>query len=512
MPKQSWFSRQLAAFRQSRNGNFAITFALVLTPIMLCAGAAVDYSRISDTRTRMQDAADTAALTAAIERNKSKSERKQIARDMFDANYNGTDIRKFSVDFDSDQVTVRVKTTLNMSLMRIAGYKNIDVAVESSANLDMSELEVALVLDISGSMLNSLPDGTSRIDALRQASLKLVDSLEKKANGKSKIAVVPFTMNVNIGTSNSSMATGTNDPLFAGSKWLGCVQEDKPPYHIADKPKSKLQAYIWPPAPDGTTASGGFCKNRSNGTNTGYANLEEASNLSSKSAYFDGPNRNCVRFPIEPLTDRFNDVRNTLNALESHGNDGTIIAPGVTWGLRVLSPAWPFKEGNAWNKNNYKYMIVITDGAQTTEIEYQDQTCNTATNSGDPYEFDPANFGMGGKKLSGQGPVDNWTPYGYILDSDPFQDHPGSVYGLPDTLQKLSLDACTEAKKQVNGAGIEIFTIGVSSDTAPGTKVYDLLHSCASAPENHFYVTDKDSVDKAFDAITNKVLKLRLTN
>ncbi|MCB1428281.1 MAG: hypothetical protein KDJ66_04025, partial [Nitratireductor sp.] len=66
--------------------------------------------------------------------------------------------------------------------------------------------------------------------------------------------------------------------------------------------------------------------------------------------------------------------------------------------------------------------------------------------------------------------------------------------------------------KQVNGAGIEIFTIGVSSDTAPGTKVYDLLHNCASAPENHFYVTDKDSVDKAFEAITNKVLKLRLTN
>lgn len=157
-------------------------------------------------------------------------------------------------------------------------------------------------------------------------------------------------------------------------------------------------------------------------------------------------------------------------------------------------------------------MVILTDGAQTTEIEYQSQTCNQASNDTESYAFDPANFGMKGKKLSGTGPVDNWTPYGFIADSDPFSNGTNSIADLPDTLMELSLSACAEAKKSYRRNNIEVFTIGVSDQTAPGTKIYDLLNKCASKPENHFYVTDSASLEATFKEITREVKNIHLLN
>ncbi|PPD43162.1 MAG: hypothetical protein CTY15_10520, partial [Methylocystis sp.] len=53
-------------FRDAREGATAIIFGLLIIPLMLALGAAVDYGRASQTRTALQTSVDAAAIAAAI--------------------------------------------------------------------------------------------------------------------------------------------------------------------------------------------------------------------------------------------------------------------------------------------------------------------------------------------------------------------------------------------------------------------------------------------------------------
>lgn len=498
-------------FIMDENGSYAIIFAVAAIPLFLAAGAAIDYGHALQVKSHLQNATDSAAFAAAKEPNLSDRERKRIARKLLKKNFKAGSVDKIQINLDGPTVTVTANASVPTSFMQLARIDKIPISVDALVSDDSNDIEIALVLDVSGSMRHSLSSGSSRIDELKKAAISLVDKLTTNTDRKVKVAVVPFTMNVNIGTANSSFVTGSNHAFFTGTKWMGCVQERAMPKHVANEPGGRLHAYIWPPSPD--DVSSGICKNPSNGTNDGYATLAETSAAATSSpdnAQFDDPNRNCVRHAILPLSKSVSTVKTYIQSLTSRGNDGTIIAPGVTWGLRALSPEWPFSEGDDWKKPTAKVMIVLTDGEQTTEIEYQGQSCPSAKNTASTYAFDPATFKMSGRKLSTTGPVDNWTPYGFIADSDPFKYGTSSVSQLSDALHSLSLAACSEAKKKQSGNQIEIFTIGVSDATRPGTRVYDLLNQCASTPKNHFYVKDNAAMTAAFDEIAEHTLKLRL--
>ena len=60
-----------------------------------------------------------------------------------------------------------------------------------------------------------------------------------------------------------------------------------------------------------------------------------------------GANLNCVRHPILPLTSTLDSVSSKIDALTSHQNLGTILAPGIVWGQRVLYQQAHFTEGGA---------------------------------------------------------------------------------------------------------------------------------------------------------------------
>jgi Flp pilus assembly protein TadG len=59
----SRFARSLAkSFAKSSEGNIAVIFAIAILPVLGFVGAAIDYSRVSKTRTSMQAALDSTAL------------------------------------------------------------------------------------------------------------------------------------------------------------------------------------------------------------------------------------------------------------------------------------------------------------------------------------------------------------------------------------------------------------------------------------------------------------------
>src|SRR6195952_3150848 len=52
----------LGRFRRDQRGNIAVIFALTLIPVLSCIGCAVDYSRATQLRSKLQAAIDAASV------------------------------------------------------------------------------------------------------------------------------------------------------------------------------------------------------------------------------------------------------------------------------------------------------------------------------------------------------------------------------------------------------------------------------------------------------------------
>ncbi|MCB1383395.1 MAG: VWA domain-containing protein [Notoacmeibacter sp.] len=508
--------KKLAGFWRNAGGNFSVLFAALALALFGGVGFALDYSNLSRVRQDMQNAADAAALVAAKETEMSAGDRKELARRLVAGN-NQVELKSLDIKIEGDIVTVDMIARIPTLIMGIMGQPEADVHVTAQARQAADTLEVVFALDVSGSMLSKMSSGKTRMQELQTSMKTLLDRLKAESPFKIRAAIVPFTMTVNIGTNQSKYVTGTNNPLFAGTEWKGCVFERAAPDHVKDGLSGKWTAYVWPPMPDARGAGDFVFANRSNGTMLGYASLAETSSKT-KSALVDGPNYNCVRFPIVPLDSNLDKIKTEIDALQALGNQGTMIAPAVTWAMRVLSPEAPFTEGVSWGNAAKKLIIVVTDGDQVTEAEfYGDGVANQSKNSLVPWTYDPAWFGLGGKIINtGVGPADNLSPYGFIRDSRPFggenTDKPKVWDQHMDELVALSDAACAEAKAKIDGRSIEIMTMGVSDWTKPGTRAYTALHNCASSPDNHFFVRDTADILKAFDTILSKLTQLRVSS
>eukprot|EP00999_Lentomonas_sp_LEN2_P000486 NODE_1487_length_838_cov_143.039381_g1439_i0.p2 GENE.NODE_1487_length_838_cov_143.039381_g1439_i0~~NODE_1487_length_838_cov_143.039381_g1439_i0.p2 ORF type:complete len:250 (-),score=53.97 NODE_1487_length_838_cov_143.039381_g1439_i0:5-754(-) len=189
----------LRAFHESREGVAAVLFVLTLLPIVGAAGAAVDISRAYLVKQRLNMALDAAGLAVGAAQTTDTKQLQAVMKSYFEANYPVDEIGVPA----SPQMTVtgkRIKITatagVDTTLMRAIGLKNIEVAAETEIVKETKGIEVALVLDNTGSMSGS------KLRALKEASKEFVNILfgDDKKGDKLSIAVVPFTGAVNIGT------------------------------------------------------------------------------------------------------------------------------------------------------------------------------------------------------------------------------------------------------------------------------------------------------------------------
>ena len=92
--------RIAGAFRQfhaSQCGNIAVTTALVALPMLVAAGAALDYGRLMRVRTELQQDADTAVLAAASATNlPAIAKDAMAAREKIATNYLSASLGKLS--------------------------------------------------------------------------------------------------------------------------------------------------------------------------------------------------------------------------------------------------------------------------------------------------------------------------------------------------------------------------------------------------------------------------------
>nr|WP_298098137.1 TadE/TadG family type IV pilus assembly protein [uncultured Shinella sp.] len=140
-------------------GNIALTFALLLAPMMGAVGASIDYVRAYNTRSKMQSDLD-AALLAAIKDVGSANDaalQKRVenwfaAQTKLEASsYTVSDI---TIDTSNLKITAKARSTVPTTLMSILGVDTVDVSVSSTVQgPGQAYMDVYIVLDKSASML-----------------------------------------------------------------------------------------------------------------------------------------------------------------------------------------------------------------------------------------------------------------------------------------------------------------------------------------------------------------------
>ncbi len=185
------FIRHAADLRSNTRGNVAIITALASLPMIAAVGCVIDYTDASMIKTKLQAAADAAALAAisnnsplitaakSMTGNGTVTDTGNYTQNFFNSNlssapentgYTGL-TSTASVSKNGMKLTSKVTFSANVptTFMGIAGFKNVAISGSSTASYTMyTYIDFYLLLDVSGSM--SFPS-----TAAEQARLQAVN-------------------------------------------------------------------------------------------------------------------------------------------------------------------------------------------------------------------------------------------------------------------------------------------------------------------------------------------------
>ncbi|HVY19325.1 MAG TPA: TadE/TadG family type IV pilus assembly protein [Bauldia sp.] len=518
----------LQNFLRDKRGNVATLFALAIIPMVGATGMAIDYARVAAVRIKLADALDAGVLAVGTQPKMTDAKATAMV-DGWLAVHMGIDPYQLdSVTQDGDAVLGKAHAVVPMTLSQVLGVKQMTVTATSQIMRTLGKVEIALVLDNTGSMAGT------KIATLIKAANQLVDSLSVAADNPNnlRIGLVPFSQTVNVGATYQSAdwidAAGNSasaKSLFLGqkvnrfdlfkklgTKWSGCVETRAAPYELTesyDKTKSDTLyvPYFAPDEPGGK-----------NDWNPPYNNsyLDDSSTATIKAAlgninipnadlwkyqqgdvtkynagnpktgdtgfgsYQYGPNSGCDIAPLQRLTSDTKAVKKAINAMIAQGN--TDIPIGLEWGWNVLSPKGPFKDGKDYNDGEWQKVIVLmTDG-------------NNENNEGNAKD------------------ESYYAGAGYI-----WQGRMGATSADKPKRTQLRDDALATLCKNVKAAGkaspsdpspdnVTIYTIRVEVKNGSSS----VLKNCASDPDKFFDVQNVNQLVSVFQEIGGSIQKLRI--
>lgn len=211
MPFPLAFLRRLA---RDAAGNTLAMIAASIAPIMAMVGGGVDMGRSYMAQARLQQACDAGVLAA---RKRLGSETAvtgeipentgEIGQRFFNINYRdgayGSYERRFAMTLEDDYaISGTASVVVPTTIMRIFGYNEVPIAVTCEAQINFSNTDVMMVLDVTGSMAQTNPgDSQSRIEALKTTLKGFYLQLNAAAIAGTRIryGFVPYSTNVNVG-------------------------------------------------------------------------------------------------------------------------------------------------------------------------------------------------------------------------------------------------------------------------------------------------------------------------
>jgi Flp pilus assembly protein TadG len=199
----------LRSFLADTSANTLAITAAAIIPMIAMIGGAVDLSRIYLVESRMQSACDAGALAARrsmIGLNWTSASN-QVALNYFNSNFpqgkyaTGSLAVEYSAN-NSGVVRGEANVSVPMTLMSFFDIENKDVVVSCTADLNLPNTDVMMVLDTTLSMNDPNPgDSIRRIDALTNAVTSFYNTLEaaKPEGARIRYGFVPYSQTVNVG-------------------------------------------------------------------------------------------------------------------------------------------------------------------------------------------------------------------------------------------------------------------------------------------------------------------------
>ncbi len=352
---------QLSRFGAAERGNVMITFALATIPMIGFVGAAVDYSRGNSAKAAMQSAVDSTALMLSREAaNLTQTQLNTRAADIFKALLHRPEMTNvdvtpsFTKQASGFKINVAAAGKVPTSFTKVIGQDHLDVEVNSQVVWGMRKLELALALDNTGSMSSN-----NKMTELKKAAKALIQTLKSVAmdDDDIKIAIVPFALEVNVGTSNVN-ATWLN--------WEEWDEENGDDVSTTTcngkkgKKKKCATSKTW--VPDNHNTWNGCVMDR----DQDYDVLDTPPSTTIKATLF--PTVQAENCPVSmlPLTSVKAHQGTLISKIESMNPTGnTNVTIGLTWGWHALTANSPMTEGTAPNPETDKVIILLTDGENT---------------------------------------------------------------------------------------------------------------------------------------------------
>lgn len=341
--------RRLGGFfrrwKSDRRGSYAVIFALALIPILIAIGAAVDMSKAYMVKQRLTRALDAAGLAVGGATGLTTAQIQTMAQNYFNANYPASKIGvpgTLTVTPNGNVYNLSVSAVMPTSIMGIVGFNSLNVNASSQITRMGKKLEVVLVLDTTGSMASS-----SKLTTLKTAAKNLITTVSAAAvnPGDVKVAIVPFAVDVNVGTANKTANwikwnwTTSKTQTCSGS-WYNQTCTDKS-YSIS--PNSWLGCVI--------------------DRDQNYDISAAAPVTSNTATLYPADNDDCAPVPLMPLSTDWTSLTSKIDGLAASGNTNTTI--GMVWGWTMLTQGATLSLAAAPATNLDKVIVFLTDGDNT---------------------------------------------------------------------------------------------------------------------------------------------------
>ena len=340
-------------FKADTSGNFVMMAAVALPVVAFTIGSAVDLANFRVASYATQAAVDTASLAASraiTVEDATLAQATDIARQQLSLNISNVafidaqaveDSLRIEQDLNAGTITASADVQTPTLFAAIFGHDNIAGTVSSTNQVQ--SLEIAFVLDNTGSMRNSIAGvnngSNDRINALRSAMNNAIDLLLPAGrinDNRVRASIIPYSTAVNLG--------------------------------------DFYDAAVGPDAPD----QGVSCVTEREGINA-FEDVVPDVDLAETLYETDVTLPRCLSSQVLPLTGERDQLFASVTNLTTQGATAGHI--GVTWGINTLSAAWQSfwpedsRPADYLTSNVRKILVVMTDGEFNTS--YFDEDVNT---------------------------------------------------------------------------------------------------------------------------------------
>ena len=364
------FNRYLKSFARTKfardeAGNLTILSLFLFVLMVMMGGVAMDLMKRENVRTQLSQTLDRCALMAASLDQKLVPQ--NVVEDCVEKAGLGDKITAINVTdtTNSRDVQIFARADADPFFMHMIGIDELQVPARARAEQKITNLELSLVLDVSGSMAGA------KLTNLKAAASDFVETiLENDTDNRTAIALVPYNGQVNLGP---ALRGRFNVQDSHGTANVNCIDLPASVYNTS----AMSQALPMPMTAHVDSFSNTDTGNYYTNFGSGWATPD------ARNRWCPPTTANVVRMPNNDI----DTLQAQINGLTAVG--ATSINAGMKWGLTLLDPDsnTMFNQMAAQNAMNnsfadrpyayddtetMKVIVLMTDGEHFAEERIND--------------------------------------------------------------------------------------------------------------------------------------------